>query len=443
MMPIAFRREDDDVTLIAGFKCADGYVMCADSQQTVKIKGASYRMTRQQLVPVKIGLSQMAIAGSGDGRLIDAFVGRLKRQLKGSKVTALDSFQELFKEELATFAKEKRIRSTKVDDHLRFLIGIHSPETNECSLWETLAGDPMEVEEYTLVGFQDTRYDYAVQNYYRPDMPISQGVFLGLYLMALGEQTSNYIRAPIRVVVLKNNGLYFEDPKKINSIDQKVRLFATAFESQFLACSDTSLHNDAFVRNFKEFGKTIVQFRSDFVAEWVGKALERGFDRVIESWNEMPTGTIVVTATGPGVGQSISEMQKRGAEALRKTHAHVQEQDRIDKNLQTLRAALQIERAKLAGDGRDPTDEERRGFYEALGEINQAAIIGPMPLRPDFCNLLGRLAGVMLSQMDMDEQHDQEMHKACVALRIAVIDQTVAYMNRAKQLVSQKKEGQP
>ena len=65
-------------------------------------------------------------------------------------------------------------------------------------------------------------------NFYRAGMPISQGVFLGLYLMWLAEQTSNYVKAPISVAVLKDNGLYFENQNNINAIDQKVRLFTDA-----------------------------------------------------------------------------------------------------------------------------------------------------------------------------------------------------------------------
>jgi hypothetical protein len=222
-----------------------------------------------------------------------------------------------------------------------------------------------------------------------------------------------------------------------------VRLFTAQFENQFLACSDTSLHNHTFVNNFKEFGKTIVQFRNDFVAEWAGAAIEKGLDRMIESWNEIPTGTIIVTATGPGVGQSIAEMQKRASEALRLTHAYVQEQERIDLNLRKLRNVLQKDLQKMNGDGPECTADERQSFNVALTEINQAVMIGPMPLRPDFCNLLVRVSQTMLAQMDLNEHRDPEMRKASTAMRIAILDQTIIYINRAKQqLESQTSEGQ-
>ena len=120
------------------------------------------------------------------------------------------------------------------------------------------------------MGYEDTRYDYAARNLFRAGMPLSQGVFLGLYILWLGEHTANYIHAPFTAAILKDNGLQFEDQKKIDSIDQKVRLFTAQFEAQFLACSDTGLQGEEFAKALTEFGATVIQFRREFI-EGVGR----------------------------------------------------------------------------------------------------------------------------------------------------------------------------
>ncbi len=78
------------MTLIAGFKCTDGYVLCADSQETVTRNGFDYRVTRQKLAPIAVGKVPMAVAGSGDGDLIDAFVGRFSQKYQHSEIAELD-----------------------------------------------------------------------------------------------------------------------------------------------------------------------------------------------------------------------------------------------------------------------------------------------------------------------------------------------------------------
>src|SRR5271166_2859033 len=77
--PLAWALQRKPVTLIAAFKCSDGYVLCADTQATVGL----YRVTRQKLATTTCGNFQIAIAGSGNnGNLIDTFVERLQDNLR-------------------------------------------------------------------------------------------------------------------------------------------------------------------------------------------------------------------------------------------------------------------------------------------------------------------------------------------------------------------------
>lgn len=49
------------MTLIAGFRCTDGAVICADSQETA----GEWRVNVHKLVPFDAGNSQVGIAGTG------------------------------------------------------------------------------------------------------------------------------------------------------------------------------------------------------------------------------------------------------------------------------------------------------------------------------------------------------------------------------------------
>jgi 20S proteasome alpha/beta subunit len=416
------------MTLIAGFKCGDGYVICADSQEVVReADGSESRKTCQKLVPIHIGKVTVSLAGAGDADLIDAFVERLRVNYQSSEITSLDACSTVIKDELYAFSKEKGIKRSRVGDRFRFMIGAYSPEERGCRLWRTAAGEPIEVQQYALVGYEDTRYDYAVRNFYRPGMPISQGVFLGLYVMWLGEHTSTYIHAPITVAILRDNGIQFEPQGKIDSIDQKVRLFTAQFESQFLACSDTGLQGEEFAARLKAFGATVIQFRREFIEEWVGQSIDTGLDRVVESWNSIPAGTTIVTVPiTPPIDQALREMNERIAAELRNTAAHTQDADRIVANLKVLRDSLQTELNERKGIAAPPNIETNERQGEALTELMQAAMMGAYRVAPDIHALIARVVNAM--PVPPEEFRNQRLRDASIALRVAVIDQTLAIL---------------
>jgi len=386
-------------------------------------------VTRQKLVPVLVGKMLMAVAGSGDGDLIDAFVARLSKSYSGSDIAELDSAQQVVKDELAAFAKEKGVRIRKIDGSVRLLFGTHSEKDKQCGLWKTVTGDPVEVHDYALIGAEDERYDYAIRNFYRRDMPISQGVFLGLYLMWLAEQTSNYVKAPISVAILKNNGLQFEDQDKIASIDQKVRLFTTQFEAQFLACSDTGLQGEEFGKRLVEFGVTVAEFRREFIEEWVGHAIDTGLDRVVEQWNPIPAGTTVVTVPlTPDQHKAVQEQQARLAETLRNDFSYVQEPDRIAANLKRLKLCLEKSLAQQSGASEAPTSDENKAASEALGELLQAMLMGAHKVDERVCVLLQPILEAMPIQVGFGEHLNPALQKANTQMRIALIDRVLAYL---------------
>ena len=64
------------MTLISAWRCNEGYVLCADSQETV----ADYRATVQKITPLAMGNYQVIVAGSGAADLIESFGIVLQRR---------------------------------------------------------------------------------------------------------------------------------------------------------------------------------------------------------------------------------------------------------------------------------------------------------------------------------------------------------------------------
>ena len=111
----------------------------------------------------------------------------------------------------------------------------------------------------------------------------------------------------------------------------------------------------------KEFGKTVAQFRRDYIEEWVGHALDIGLDKIVEVWTQIPPGTtIVVASLTPEQQKAQQEQQARLAESLRENFAHVQEPERLLANLEALKLALRKTLAHGLQQGESPTEDENR-----------------------------------------------------------------------------------
>jgi hypothetical protein len=74
------------VTLISAWRCHEGIVLHADSQET----NGSHRVTVQKLNPEPMGALMVVVTGSGDGNLIQSFIIRLRRRLAAIAGCLLD-----------------------------------------------------------------------------------------------------------------------------------------------------------------------------------------------------------------------------------------------------------------------------------------------------------------------------------------------------------------
>ena len=172
-----------NVTLIAGFNCIDGYIICSDSQETV----GDMRAPAEKLSIWTEGNFEVAIAGSGNnGELIDAFEERFRDELSHNQgVSSLKTLKDLFQTEFQEFQTTEAVSHSKAERRMRFVMGARFLPTGERALWSSKATRLKAVDKYALVGFLDERYKFAIEGYLTPNpMPtIAQGIFLGLYTM--------------------------------------------------------------------------------------------------------------------------------------------------------------------------------------------------------------------------------------------------------------------
>jgi hypothetical protein len=401
------------MTLIAGFKCREGYVIAADSQVT----SGDYRSSHLKLSPWQSGNFEIAMAGSGEnGDVVDAFEERLKTNLSTLPIESLEELKEFIHRELVDFHTNE-LGGYPPDD-MRFIIGARSKPRDKSVLWSTKFYRLKDIETYELVGAEDVRYDFAAEGYYRRDITIAQGIFLSLHIMWLAERTSNLVKAPIAVTVLRDNGVHPQAEKQIHGLHERVKLFAAQFERLFLACPDTGLQHGEFAAKVNEFVSTIGTLRADYVSESVGAAVEEGLDKIADPYTLIPAGMIF--SLDPNSAEQ-KRLQENLINALRANEDGKQDPERVCSNLRILRESKHRRLSTLTGEGETGAVEDTLAVTKAFEEIYTAASMGPYRTTQEVVNLLGRVVSFASSDFGLGEHVNLQ-------LQIAVIDQTMQFV---------------
>ncbi len=148
------------MTLIAAFKCSDGFVVCADSQETV----GYHRVSRQKIVPKKLGNFEIAIGGSGNGSLIDAIVHRIETKLESlADIRTLPQLKVMVRKELLDARRNDARLYPKEDRDVGFLVCARSLEAPAVEVWRTAASQLIPVQDYCLVGWAEELYEHAAK----------------------------------------------------------------------------------------------------------------------------------------------------------------------------------------------------------------------------------------------------------------------------------------
>lgn len=251
------------MTLIPAFRCVDGAIIAADSQETI----GALRLTRQKITPFKIGNFDLAVGGAGEhGDLLDSFVQRIRDEIETSPPSTMASLKRFIQEQLKDYIADEIRHFPKTQRSMRFVIGVHSDDPPDFEIWETKGSRLIRIDTFALVGVgQEYYFDRPVQRLYKPSLTISRAIPLAMYILELAEDTSNYVRGPFSVAVLtKHYPIVMEHSVIISDFAEMTRLYTAQLESMLLQCADIAMSSSDFEKKFKEFQETILQLRLEY-----------------------------------------------------------------------------------------------------------------------------------------------------------------------------------
>jgi len=143
------------VTLIAAFRCYEGAVLCADQQETVD----DVRVSINKIKPEPCGNYWLAIAGTGNGDLIDGFAYRLKLEMEDKTAwpSGLDTrgvygrlqalVQQYHESEVFYYPAD-----SAAEKQIDFLVCITPVDGADIFLWELRGTSVVPVGDYALLG---------------------------------------------------------------------------------------------------------------------------------------------------------------------------------------------------------------------------------------------------------------------------------------------------
>lgn len=248
------------MTLIAAFRCYDGVVLCADQQETV----GDIRVSINKIKPELCGNYWLAIAGTGNGDLIDGFAYRLKLEMEDKTAwpEGLDDrgvygrlqslVQDYHENEVALYPTD-----SSRDKLNEFLVCIQPQDKPDTFLWELRGTAIVPVGDYTLLGIGESIYRHELKRLYQPKAFRQQVFFLAVHLFTLARETSNYVGGTPDVIFVGERGMKPLEIDVVRFLESRMAIVNQKIAEIVLACPDTgSVHDvelEGLLENFKEY----------------------------------------------------------------------------------------------------------------------------------------------------------------------------------------------
>ncbi len=284
------------MTLIAAWRLSDSIVIHADSQETVTgDDGIEYRKTVLKIDPEQMGNYKTIIAGSGDTPFILSFIEKLRRRLNGEPAESLNEFVGIFEGEL-----QAHIDANPSADRSQFIVGLCCPRSNEYNAWISQNSTLCPFDDHQLTGHGETLYKETMDRFWTPGMTIQQAILAGIYLLTLAEATSNYVRSPFNIAIIRRNGIWTEPQKYIQLMRDRLSEYEQWVSKVFLACADTSINMQQLKGLLEGFSNSALALHEQHIDRTLEKLTWEEVLSTDDPYARRPPGITTIFADGHG-----------------------------------------------------------------------------------------------------------------------------------------------
>lgn len=276
------------MTIAAGFKCADGLVICSDTLETL-----DYGKRRQSKIvikprhnpeplglphdirrasdppeppappqPPKPGLDCVALfAGAGDGPFVDKLIDCL-----WSKMNVVSSFddkmQALEDAAIEFYQKYWPIYPADIRPDAHILVGLWTPEKRELL---RIAGPIVnKVDTYDSIGFGRDMSKYLLDKLYRPEMSTRETAVVANYVLDQIKEHVQYCGGDTSLVALNAKG-YTQNAwqPQLEWSKKRFRKLDEAIGPLLVTIGDQEITEEEFKQRVKHFSAEVDSLRNE------------------------------------------------------------------------------------------------------------------------------------------------------------------------------------
>lgn len=255
------------MTLVAGFKCFGGVVLCADTQENAE----DLKLWAEKLFYYNNEWCQAGFGGSGSSWIVDRLLERIGQEMDDRRCDNLRDVTNCIRFGLQeVYDKEIRLHPDKDEDkRSELLIAVRPKMQQEVTMFRTNGPVMSEVVGlgYQVVGVGEV-VSYIAQNLYRHSLPISQGVTLAIHLVNLAKKYVDSVGGDTNVLILTSDGRIGWESTELSERKEKFfEEFNEALKHIILLCPDTSVPGKWVSSAIDAFATRIKALREQYFAK--------------------------------------------------------------------------------------------------------------------------------------------------------------------------------
>lgn len=270
------------VTIVAGFKCSDGVVLCADTQETAE--PSKRHVPKLRIEPNRNFLGgdsaeelMVAFAGAGEGPFIDKIVSRAWDDAQVS--TNIEEIARDIEESIKkTYQEYGQIYQTGYCPQVTILYGIKMH--GESRLYRADGPIVNTKDSYDCGGIGMYLANFLASRMYRNNLTLQQATILAAYILFQTKEHVEGCGGQSHIAVLRNGGNsgMAED---LIGINKQIQLIDKNVEQIILSAADITIGDDKYNGSLSSFTKVLAltrQMHKNEQEQWAAfqKALSGG-----------------------------------------------------------------------------------------------------------------------------------------------------------------------
>jgi 20S proteasome alpha/beta subunit len=244
------RLERYAVTIIAGFSCSEGIVVCADTQETISHSKRHVSKLRYEFGPGQAKGQGLAAAfcGAGYGPFIDKLVDQAWKEAEHAK--SLDEASELIAQSIEnSYEKYGRIYQVGQCPSVELIYGVKM--NGRSSLFSADGPIVNEKERYHSSGAGYYMADFLASRMYGNDLDIHQCVILAAYILFQAKEHVDGCGGDSQIAVLRDDGSSGPvDSDRVKAMTEVLQLFDAEFGRTLLSTANLELDDKGFRERF-------------------------------------------------------------------------------------------------------------------------------------------------------------------------------------------------